>query len=167
MSRGDQILFNPNLLNLSLQNNLNYNYFQGKVIQNPNNIQIPQLSQLNAFQINQMQQIQPIPQIQQINNMQISQIPLAQKIPQINQVLIPNLPPQIPQSIENLPQIDDEDDYSGLSYKNSSKCTKEPANQQNKKNRCSTMDFRTKWKTEICHFWELNGYCQFGENVNI
>lgn len=29
----------------------------------------------------------------------------------------------------------------------------------------NTYDFKTKWKTEICHFWEMNGYCQFGENV--
>lgn len=26
-------------------------------------------------------------------------------------------------------------------------------------------DFKTKFKTELCKFWELNGECKFGENV--
>ena len=24
-------------------------------------------------------------------------------------------------------------------------------------------DFKKKWKTEICHYWEMNGYCQYGD----
>ena len=27
-----------------------------------------------------------------------------------------------------------------------------------------TMDFKTKWKTEKCHYWEMHGECKFGEN---
>lgn len=27
-----------------------------------------------------------------------------------------------------------------------------------------TMDFKTKWKTEKCHYWEMYGNCKFGEN---
>lgn len=30
----------------------------------------------------------------------------------------------------------------------------------------NTIDFKTKWKTEICHFWEMNGYCPYGGNVS-
>ena len=27
-----------------------------------------------------------------------------------------------------------------------------------------TYDFKTKWKTEICHYWEMNGFCKYGDN---
>ena len=27
-----------------------------------------------------------------------------------------------------------------------------------------TMDFKTKWKTEKCHYWEMYGECKFGDN---
>ena len=27
-----------------------------------------------------------------------------------------------------------------------------------------TIDFKTKWKTEKCHYWEMYGKCKFGEN---
>ena len=27
-------------------------------------------------------------------------------------------------------------------------------------------DFKKKWKTEICHYWEMNGYCQYGDNCS-
>lgn len=27
-------------------------------------------------------------------------------------------------------------------------------------------DFRVKYKTEICKFWELNKMCKYGDNVN-
>lgn len=26
--------------------------------------------------------------------------------------------------------------------------------------------FKVKYKTEICHYWELNGWCKFGEQVS-
>lgn len=161
MSRGDHFTFSSNFFNLNLQNNSNCNYFQGPSLPSQNFLPFPQLTKLNNFQINPIQQMQAL---QQINNFQINQQKQIQAITQINNIAITTNAPQIPQSIENLPP-EEEDDYSGLSYKNSSKNTKEPVNPQTKKNRCSTLDFRTKWKTEICHFWELNGYCQFGENV--
>lgn len=25
--------------------------------------------------------------------------------------------------------------------------------------------FKVKYKTEICHYWELNGWCKFGDQV--
>lgn len=28
-----------------------------------------------------------------------------------------------------------------------------------------TKDFRIKWKTEICHYWEMHGECKYGDNV--
>ena len=27
-------------------------------------------------------------------------------------------------------------------------------------------DYKTKYKTEVCRFWEINQTCKFGENVN-
>ena len=33
-----------------------------------------------------------------------------------------------------------------------------------KKKSGDTYDFKTKWKTEICHYWEMNGYCKYGDN---
>lgn len=28
-------------------------------------------------------------------------------------------------------------------------------------------DFKTKYKTELCKYFEINGYCKYGENVRI
>ena len=60
-----------------------------------------------------------------------------------------------------------EDEYQGLMYNpgypnipsNSSifyYIEKEPINEFN--------NFRTKWKTEICHYWEMYGECKYGDN---
>lgn len=39
-------------------------------------------------------------------------------------------------------------------------------NSEDKKAKKSTesTDYKTKWKTEKCHYWELDGECKFGEN---
>ena len=71
----------------------------------------------------------------------------------------------------NKPSIDD-DEYSNLSYLNQIKTQKDnhkdnslqSSNTQNKSKKSLTMDFKTKWKTEICHYWEMYGQCQFGDN---
>ena len=60
---------------------------------------------------------------------------------------------------------DEEDDYSGLAGNNS--FYKNYKNQKWKKNfRHSedTNDFKMKWKTEICHYWEMNGSCKYGDS---
>ena len=36
-----------------------------------------------------------------------------------------------------------------------------------KKKKSEYKDFRTKYKTEKCKFWEVTGECKFGENVKI
>ena len=64
--------------------------------------------------------------------------------------------------------INNEEEYNNLSYKN--RPNLKYSNQQllknpiNKKGENEYNDFKNKFKTEICHFWEMNGYCKFGEN---
>ena len=61
-----------------------------------------------------------------------------------------------------------EEEYYNLSYKNRPKI-KEP-NFKNIKisnlTKIKNEDFKIKFKTEICHFYEINGYCKFGENCS-
>ena len=61
-----------------------------------------------------------------------------------------------------------EEEYYNLSYKNLPKI-KEP-NFKNIKisnlTKIKNEDFKIKFKTEICHFYEINGYCKFGENCS-
>ena len=66
----------------------------------------------------------------------------------------------------------DEDQISSQTTRidSSTKLSKKGSNKSKKNKNTSkvsgkTNDFKTKWKTEICHFWNLNGYCRFGENV--
>ncbi len=55
-------------------------------------------------------------------------------------------------------------EYSDLSYNynknDNTNCTKS----ENTKKKGDTIDFKTKWKTEKCHYWDLNHECKFGEN---
>ena len=59
-----------------------------------------------------------------------------------------------------------EDEYNGLTYKNKIQIPNKnstiikilPSNYNN------NYDFKKKFKTEICHFWEMNGYCKYGDN---
>lgn len=59
--------------------------------------------------------------------------------------------------IENL-----SDEYSELSFLNNLNCE---TNKNNKKS--VEYDFRNKYKTEKCKFWEINKSCKFGDGVNI
>ena len=60
-----------------------------------------------------------------------------------------------------------DDDYSGLVSKNNDNKGQKYQKWKTKKNyRYSEdrNDFRTKWKTEICHYWEMYGTCKYGES---
>jgi hypothetical protein len=60
--------------------------------------------------------------------------------------------------------FEEEDDYSGLAgdkyYNKNNKFSK----WKNTRRSEDTNDFRTKWKTEICHYWEMYGFCKYGES---
>ena len=66
------------------------------------------------------------------------------------------------------PEISDdisEDDYSGLAFKSSSK--KESTTKKKKNYRFSedySNNYKAKWKTEMCHYWEMYGTCKFGDS---
>ena len=59
-----------------------------------------------------------------------------------------------------------EDDYSGLAFKSQTK--KDKNNQTTKKKKNSRLsedysnNYKTKWKTEMCHYWEMYGTCKYG-----
>jgi hypothetical protein len=69
------------------------------------------------------------------------------------------------------------DEYQGLSYLNQKSSpirsedtnVTENDNDPNKaaKKKSIDIDFRMKYKTEICKFWELNKECRYGNNVII
>ena len=71
-------------------------------------------------------------------------------------------------------QINIDEEYSGLispnmqSTSNTTSCSSKNSTQQTNKHKHSleTRNFRTKWKTEICHYWEVNQFCKFGDKVN-
>ena len=55
-----------------------------------------------------------------------------------------------------------EDDYSVLASKNYNKKEKINPVKKNNNLRYSEDDFKTKWKTEMCHYWEMYGKCKYG-----
>ena len=60
-----------------------------------------------------------------------------------------------------------EDDYSGLASKNNKKGIYNNNNNYKINNiRYSedNNDFKTKWKTEMCHYWEMYGKCKYGNS---
>ena len=65
-----------------------------------------------------------------------------------------------------------EDDYSGLAFKSQNKKEKEKEKNyhttKKKKNSRLSEDYgnnyKTKWKTEMCHYWEMYGTCKFGDS---
>ena len=59
---------------------------------------------------------------------------------------------------------DEEDDYSGLAGGNYYQKNYKLAKWKNNKRSEDTNDFKIKWKTEICHYWEMNGFCKFGDS---
>ena len=52
-----------------------------------------------------------------------------------------------------------EDEYQGLIYHPS----RSLINNINKA-KYEYYNFQSKWKTEMCHFWQMNGKCKFGDN---
>lgn len=65
------------------------------------------------------------------------------------------------------------DEYFGISYLNNNSNNNNISNQnfsgdltKNPK-KISDLDFRVKYKTEKCKFWEINKSCKFGDGVNI
>ena len=68
-----------------------------------------------------------------------------------------------------------DDDYSGLAFKNTNENQpKKTSNYKIKKsyrysedynnyNYNYNNDYKTKWKTEMCHYWEMYGTCKFGD----
>lgn len=61
---------------------------------------------------------------------------------------------------------DEEDDYSGLAVNNQYYPKySETENKKPKMRRSEDLnDFKTKWKTEMCHYWEMYGFCKFGDS---
>lgn len=59
-----------------------------------------------------------------------------------------------------------EDEYKDLIPQNSNDNI---IDKKLKAKNCSgdTYDFKVKWKTEICHYWEVNGICKYGDNVSV
>ena len=103
MSRGDQSVYTANLLNIAGLSNLNINFFQPKVQQNINALQISQLNQyqINRIQqINQAQQIKQVQQVSQLNNLQLNQLHQIQTINQLNTLIINKNPKSLELSNE-------------------------------------------------------------------
>ena len=55
-----------------------------------------------------------------------------------------------------------ENEYSGLVY--NPNVSNNYEYHLSKKQDYMTKNYRTKWKTEICHYWEMYGQCKYGEN---
>ena len=93
---------------------------------------------------------QPLINIQNFNNIQLKNNgPIY-----INNITINN-----EQSKNN--QINE---YSNLSYNYNKKDENNYSKLSNKKKRGETIDFKTKWKTEKCHYWDMYKECKFGES---
>ena len=58
----------------------------------------------------------------------------------------------------------DEEESSENSFSEKINTTNSEKSSNGKKKSGDTMDFKTKWKTEKCHYWEMYGECKFGEN---
>ena len=108
---------------------------------------------LNNFLNNENSNIiAPLFHIESINNYTIK----ANAPININNIIINN-------EIKNNPISE----YSDLAYNN-----KNDKNNNNfnfsklliRKKTGDTIDFKTKWKTEKCNYWEIYGECKFGEN---
>ena len=78
-----------------------------------------------------------------------------------------------PKNTENIDDLSD-DDYSGLACKNNNNIENKnfKSNKQKKSHRNSedynsynhNIDYKSKWKTEMCHYWEMYGTCKFGSS---
>lgn len=62
----------------------------------------------------------------------------------------------------------EEDEYSGLKIlQNSSKAngsSKQSCGRFPNKKPFEIREYKRKWKTEMCHYWEMNGVCKYGNN---
>ena len=61
---------------------------------------------------------------------------------------------------------EEEDEYSGLAVSNNYKKKSKKKEWRNHEFSGDNYfnDFKMKWKTEICHYWEMYGFCKFGDN---
>ena len=57
-----------------------------------------------------------------------------------------------------------EDEYQGLIYHPKKYNWDNSYNYMEKDKTEEYNNFKTKWKTEICHYWEMYGECKFGDN---
>ena len=55
--------------------------------------------------------------------------------------------------------LDYEDEYQGLTYNKKSQNWDNNSYYYEEYN-----NFKTKWKTEMCRYWEMNGVCKYGDN---
>ena len=58
----------------------------------------------------------------------------------------------------------EEDDYSGLAGDNHYKNFKQSKYRNKIRYSEDTNDFKSKWKTEMCHYWEMYGFCKYGDS---
>ena len=69
------------------------------------------------------------------------------------------------QEKEIIEEEDEEDDYSGLAGNNYFIKNYKKSKFRNKiKYSEDKNDFKNKWKTEMCHYWEMYGFCKFGDS---
>ena len=78
-----------------------------------------------------------------------------------------------PKNSENIDDLSD-DDYSGLACKNNNnnenknfqqyKQKKSHRNSEDYNSYYHNNDYKSKWKTEMCHYWEMYGTCKFGSS---
>jgi len=66
-------------------------------------------------------------------------------------------------NFKNKNEVDLSDEYQELSYLNATNCDTTVNNKNVKK--FSEYDYRKKYKTEKCKYWEINSTCKYGENV--
>ena len=65
---------------------------------------------------------------------------------------------------ENYDDEEEEDDYSGLAGDNYYYKNYKTSKWRNKRRSEDTNDFKAKWKTEMCHYWEMYGFCKYGDS---
>ena len=68
------------------------------------------------------------------------------------------------ESKENEIFEDEEDDYSGLAGNNYYFKKDRKSKWNNQRRSEDKNDFKSKWKTEMCHYWEMYGYCKYGDS---
>ena len=59
---------------------------------------------------------------------------------------------------------DEEEDYSGLAGNNHYNKNYKEQKWRNYRRSEDRNDFKSKWKTEMCHYWEMYGFCKYGDS---